>query len=124
MADALIQKPRRKGGRPTRTFEQYRDVFIDRMSAPEFAAAAGISPTTARKILSDAAEAGIIHVSAERKAVTHLVKLYSLGPEQEPKHRTAVGETDRDSGLVKLRELARQGPVNPYVQLEWAGARQ
>lgn len=37
--------------------------------------------------------------------------------------RTAVGETPRDSGLVRMRELAKQGPVNPYVQLAWAGER-
>ncbi|KDR25979.1 hypothetical protein [Caballeronia zhejiangensis] len=124
MPDALKDAPRRKGGPQKRTFEKYERFLVGKMSAPEFAKAAGLANTTARTVLADALARGLVHISGERKGLTWFAALYSVGPDPAPpKRRTAVGETDRDSGLVRLRELARLGPVNPYVQLEWAGER-
>ena len=91
------------------------------LSVVQLRDAAGITESTARRLIRKAIADGFLE-EIDRTKVYAIPEVPST--DDAPRRmQTAVGETPRDSGLVRMRELAKQGPVNPYVQLAWAGER-
>jgi hypothetical protein len=91
------------------------------LSVVQLRDAAGITESTARRLIRKAIADGFL----EEIGNTNLYAIPEVPhPDDVPRRmKTAVGETPLDSGLVRMRELAKVGPVNPYTQLLWAGER-
>jgi hypothetical protein len=80
-----------------------------------------LTESTARRLITKALDDGLLErTDGNKYMIPEPPKPGELPRRFAP---ADVAQIPPDSGLLRMREIAKHGPVNPYIQLAWAGER-